>query len=185
MRERGCLELVAEKAGWNKPLSAGAAGTRRGRGVAVTPSHRSYSACVAEVTVHADNRWTLDRVVVAIDCGLVINPDNLRGQIEGATAFALSLGRYSAVTVRDGEAQERYFNEYRITRIHTMPKVEGYFVPSTQGPSGAGETIGSSVIPAIANALADATGVRLRKLPLRLPGEPLEADWHRPAHLSN
>jgi isoquinoline 1-oxidoreductase beta subunit len=183
-RERGCLELVAEKSGWNQALPAGAAGTRRGRGVAVTPSHRSYSACVAEVTVHADNSWTLDRVVVAIDCGLVINPDNLRGQIEGATAFAVSLGRYSAVTVKDGEAQERYFDEYRITRIHNMPKVEGYFVPSAQGPSGAGETIGSSVIPAIANALADATGVRLRKLPLRLPGEPAEADWDRPAKLN-
>jgi isoquinoline 1-oxidoreductase beta subunit len=183
-RERGCLELVAKKSGWFQPLPAGAEGTRRGRGVAVTPSHRSYSACVAEVTVHADKRWTIDRLVVAIDCGLVINPDNLRGQIEGAAAFAVSLGRYSAVSVRDGEAMERYFNECRITRIHTMPKVEGYFVPSVQGPSGAGESIGASVIPAIANALADATGLRLRTLPLRLPGEPPEADWERPARLN-
>jgi isoquinoline 1-oxidoreductase beta subunit len=184
LRERGCLELVAQKSDWFQPLPAGAEGTRRGRGVAVTPSQHCYSACVAEVTVDADKRWRIDRLVVAIDCGLVINPDNLRGQIEGAAAFAVSLGRYSAVHVMDGVALERYFNEYRITRIHTMPKVEGYFVSSLQPPSGAGETIGSSVIPAIANALADATGLRLRKLPLRLPGEPPEADWERPARLN-
>lgn len=184
-RERGCLELVREKSGWLQPLAAGTGGIRRGRGVAVTPSHRSYSACVAEVSVGRDNSWSIDRLVVAIDCGLVINPDNLRAQIEGASAFAVSLARYNAVTVKDGVAQETNFDQYRIVRMHTMPKlIEGHFVASQQGPSGAGETIGSSVIPAIANALFNATGIRVRTIPLRLPNEPEEGGWQRPARLN-
>ena len=182
-RERGCLELVRQASGWDAPLQP-LPGVWRGRGVAVTPSHRSFSSCVAEVTVHPDQSWTLDRVVVAIDCGLVINPENLRSQMEGSVAFAVSLGRYGAVRIEDGEAQEQSFADYRIVRMQDMPKVEAHFVVSTQGPSGAGETIGSSVIPAIANALAQATGVRVRKLPLQLPGEPVEPRWSAPAPLN-
>jgi len=77
-----------------------------------------------------------------------------------------------------------YYSDYRLARMHTMPAVESHFVQSAQGPSGAGETAGSSIIPAIANALALATGTRLRDLPLRLPGEPAEASWERPARLN-
>lgn len=178
-REGGCLRLAAEKSGWEHPLQSIEGNVLRGRGIAATPSHRSYSACVAEVSVFPDNTWRIDRLVVAIDCGQILNPDNLRSQIEGSAAFAISLARYSEVTIKDGVAQERFFNDYRIARIHNMPKVESYFVTSAQGPSGAGETVGSSIIPAIANALANATGLRIRKIPLRLPGEPLE-DWPRP-----
>lgn len=184
-RERGCLELARAQAGWDQPLAAGPAGARRGRGVAVTPSHRSYSACVAEVTVHADQSWQIDRLVVALDCGLVVNPKNLRSQIDGGCAFAISLARYNEVTVKDGVAQETNFDQYPMVRWHTMAKrIEACFVASNQPPSGAGETIGSSVVPAIANALFNATGVRLRKLPLRLPGERAEGGWERPARLN-
>lgn len=184
-RERGCLVLAAEKAGWSQPLAAGAPGTQRGRGVAVTTSHRSFSACVAEVTVHPDHSYTIDRVVVALDCGTIINPDNLHSQMEGSVGFAVALGRYNEITFVDGECQQVYFSDYHITRMHTMPQVESHFVLSQQGPSGAGETIGSSVIPAIANALFNATGIRLRDLPLRLPDEPAEEQWDVPARLNN
>lgn len=183
-REKACLELAAEKAKWSRPLAGGGPGTRRGRGVAVTTSHRSYSACVAEVTVYQDNSYSIDRVVVALDCGSIINPDNLRSQMEGSVGFAVALGRYNEITFVDGESQQVYFSDYHITRMHTMPEVESHFVFSAQGPSGAGETIGSSVIPAIANALFNATGIRVRDLPLRLPGEPAEEKWERPAPLN-
>ncbi|MFZ2753871.1 MAG: molybdopterin cofactor-binding domain-containing protein [Lysobacteraceae bacterium] len=183
-RERGCLMLAADRAQWREPLAPGTAGTRRGRGVAVTTSHRSFSACVAEVTVFDDNRWRIDRIVVAIDCGTVINPDNLRSQMEGSVGFSVSLARYAEITFVDGECQQQYYTDYRITRMDTMPRVEAHFVESGQGPSGAGETIGSSVIPAIANALAHATGARVRDLPLRLPGEPEDTGWDIPASLN-
>lgn len=183
-RERGCLSLVAERAQWRRPMAPVAPGERRGRGVAVTTSHRSFSACVVEVTVSHDHRWRIDRVVVAIDCGMVINPDNLRSQMEGSVGFSVALARYAEITFVDGECQQQYYTDYRITRMDTMPRVEAHFVESGQGPSGAGETIGSSVIPAIANAIANATGLRLRSLPLRLPGEPEDAGWETPARLN-
>jgi len=183
-REKGCLALVREKSNWDAPLPAGKPGTRRGRGVAVTTSHRSFSACVAEVTVYEDNSYSIDRCVVVMDCGMVINPDNLHSQMEGSVGFSVSLGRYNEITFVDGESQQVYYSDYNIVRMHTMPKVESHFVESTQGPSGAGETIGSSVIPAIANALANATGNRVRAIPMRLPGAPEEGGWEIPAKLN-
>jgi len=183
-REKGCLQMIKEKSGWDQPLAPGKPGTRRGRGVAVTTSHRSFSACVAEVTVNEDNSYSVDRCVNVIDCGTVINPDNLHSQMEGSVGFALSLGKYNEITFVDGESQQVYYSDYNITRMHTMPQVDSYFVESTQGPSGAGETAGSSIIPAIANALANATGVRVRDIPLRLPNEPKEGGWELPAKLN-
>jgi len=183
-REKGCLKLAAEKSNWSTPLSDGPAGTKRGRGIAVTTSHRSYSACVAEVTVFPDNSYKIDKCVVALDCGQIINPDNLHSQMEGSIGFATSLGCYNEITFEDGESQQVYYSEYGLVRMHTMPKVESYFVESEQGPSGAGETIGSSVIPAIANALFNATGTRVRDLPLRLPNQPAEEGWEMPAKLN-
>ncbi|CAN5676969.1 xanthine dehydrogenase family protein molybdopterin-binding subunit [soil metagenome] len=186
-RERGCLELVAAKAGWSKPMSptgvVAAAGSKRGRGIAVIPSHRSYGAAIVEVTVAADSSYTVDRVVIAIDCGMVINPDNLEAQMEGGIGFGLGLARYGSITFKDGEAEQFFYTDYHIARMHTMPKIEAYFVRSTEGPSGAGETIGSAIAPALANALFDACGIRLRSTPLRLPDEPVE-EWDQPSRLN-
>lgn len=183
-RERGCLELAAEKANWRQPLRSGPTGTRRGRGLAVVPSHRSYGAAVAEVTVAADNSWTIDRIVLAMDCGLVINPDNVVAQMEGSAGFGLSMARYSAITFKDGEIEQKFYSDHHITRMHTMPPVECHIVQSNEGPSGASETSAAPIAAALANALADATGVRLRQLPLRLPGEPAEEHWDVPAKLN-
>jgi len=183
-RERACLELVAGKAGWSQPLAAGVPGTQRGRGIAVVPAHRSYGAAVVEVTVCADQSYTVDRVVCALDCGLVINPDNVVSQMEGGVGFALSMARFSEITFEDGEVQQKFYSDHHITRMHTMPRVECHWVASGEGPSGAGETTAASIAPALANALANATGVRLRKVPLRLPGAPAEEHWDVPAQLN-
>lgn len=183
-RERGCLKLAVEKANWYGPLSAAADGARRGRGVAIAPAHRSYGAMVIEVTVAADGKsYTVDRVVSALDCGIVINPDNVISQMEGSVGFGLSMARYGQITLTDGVVDQNFFSDYHVTRMHTMPKVESFIVASRQGPSGASETIASIVAPALANALAMATGQPQRSVPLRLPGEVLEA-WAVPADLN-
>ncbi|NVO04877.1 MAG: xanthine dehydrogenase family protein molybdopterin-binding subunit [Rhodoferax sp.] len=183
-RERGCLEWAAEKSGWFAPLAPGAAGEKRGRGVAVAPAHRSYGAMVIEVTVAADAKsYRIDRVVAVMDCGLVINPDNVVSQMEGSVGFGLAMARFGEITFADGVVQQNFFSDYHITRMHTMPPVESYLVPSEQGPSGASETIACVVAPALANALAQATGKPFHQVPLRLPDEPAEV-WDVPAGLN-
>lgn len=184
-RERGCLELVVDKAGWAQPLAGGPAGSRRGRGLAAGPAHRSYGAVVIEVTVTADHNFSIDRVVCAQDSGLVINPDNLRSQIEGAVGFGLAMARYMKISFKDGEIEQKFYSDHHITRMHTMPKViDVHLVDSPEGPSGAGETISALIAPALANALADATGIRVRSVPIRLPDEPPEEHWDVPAVLN-
>jgi isoquinoline 1-oxidoreductase beta subunit len=183
-RERGCLTLAAEKSHWFLPLGPGADGELRGRGVAVAPGHRSYGAMVIEVTVAADGKsYRIDRVVAVMDCGLVINPDNVVSQMEGSVGFGLSMARFGAITIEDGVVQQNFFSDYHVTRMHTMPPVESYLVPSAQGPSGASETMACVVAPALANALAHATGKAFRQVPLRLPDEPKEV-WDVPASVN-
>lgn len=183
-RERGCLDLVADKAGWFEPMAADPCGGRRGRGVAVTVGHRSYGAVVVEVTVAPDGTsYSVDRVVSALDCGLVINPDNVVSQIEGSVAFGLSLARFGQITFTDGEVDQHYYSDYHITRMHTMPVVESHIVPSGQGPSGASETMACVIAPALANALAMASGQRCCAVPLVLQNEVIEP-WQVPAGLN-
>jgi len=183
-RERICLDLVAEKSDWFEPMRPDAQGRTRGRGVAVTPSHRSYAALVVEITLTADGKgYSIDRVVSALDCGMVINPDNVISQIEGSVGFGLSMSRYGQITFTDGEVDQKFFSDYHVTRMHTMPAVESYIVPSTQGPSGASETVASAVAPALANALFMATGQPHTAIPLTLPGEVI-APWAVPAGLN-
>jgi len=167
-RALAALNLAADKAGWARALAPGKAGERRGRGVAVTPSHRSFAASVVEVTITAKNEIVVDRVVTALDCGTAINPDNILSQIEGATAWALSSCLYNEITFVKGRVKERNFDTYPVVRMHQMPRVEGYIVPSEAIPNGAGETPMASVAPALANAIYSATGKRLTTLPLKL-----------------
>ena len=183
-RERGCLDLVAAKANWFTPMAPDALGRTRGRGVAVSPSHRSYAAVVVEITLTADGKgYSIDRVVAVLDCGMVINPNNVISQMEGSVGFSLSMCRFGQITFTDGEVDQKYFSDYHVTRMHTMPIVESYIVPSTQGPSGASETVASAVAPALANALFMATGHPQTTIPLTLPGEVLEP-WAVPAGLN-
>ena len=183
-RERGCIDRVADEAGWFAPMAADAGGGRRGRGVAVTFGHRSYGAVIVEVTVATDGgSYSVDRVVSVLDCGLVINPDNVMSQIEGSVAFGLSLARFGQITFTDGEVDQQFFSDYHVTRMHTMPVVVSHIVQSAQPPSGASETIACVIAPALANALAMASGKRCHVVPLVLPDEVIER-WSVPAGLN-
>ncbi|MBK7743375.1 MAG: xanthine dehydrogenase family protein molybdopterin-binding subunit [Betaproteobacteria bacterium] len=167
-RHLGVLELAAREAGWGKPLAAGKAGEKRGRGVAVHESFNSYVAEVVEVTVKADKTFSVDRVVCAVDCGIAVNPDNVRAQMEGGIGYGLSAALYGAITLDNGAVQQSNFHDYPVLRIDAMPKVEVHIVPSTAKPTGVGEPATPVIAPALANALAAATGQRLRNLPLKL-----------------
>lgn len=162
-RWRGVLQLAADKAGWGRALPAG-----RGRGVAVHKSFDSYVAQVAEVSVDG-TAFTVDRVVIAVDCGIAVNPDVIRAQMEGGMGFGLGTALASAITLEDGVVEQRNFDGFEVLRLHQMPRrVEVHIVPSTEAPTGVGEPGVPPIAPAVANALAAATGKRLRELPLRL-----------------
>jgi isoquinoline 1-oxidoreductase beta subunit len=166
-RHAGVLKLAAEKAGWGTTLKSGKAGERRGRGIAVHESFNSYVAQVAEVTVKADGSIKVDRVVCAVDCGVAINPDNIRSQVEGAVGFALSAALHGEITLREGRVEQGNFDGYPTLRIGEMPTVEVHIVASTKPPTGIGEPGVPSVAPAVANAIAAATGKRCYRLPFR------------------
>ncbi|MBB5208112.1 xanthine dehydrogenase family protein molybdopterin-binding subunit [Chiayiivirga flava] len=165
-RERGVLDLVAQKAGWDKPLAKGKDGERRGRGIAVHKSFGSYVAQVAEVTVHKDGSVKVDRVVCAVDCGIAINPDVIRAQMEGGIGYGLSAALHGAITFKDGLVQQSNFHDYKQLRIHEMPKIDVFIVPSEEKPTGVGEPGTAVIAPAFVNAIANATGTRVRQLPL-------------------
>ena len=166
-RHAGVLKLAADKAGWDKPLTAGKAGERRGRGVAVHESFHSFVAQVAEVTVSADGSVKVDRIVAAVDCGMAINPDNVRAQVEGSVGFALSAALHGEITLKDGVVEQGNFGEYAPIRINEMPKVEVHIVASAEKPTGIGEPGVPPVAPAVANAIAAATGKWLTRMPFR------------------
>ncbi|WP_153131131.1 xanthine dehydrogenase family protein molybdopterin-binding subunit [Dechloromonas hortensis] len=166
-RHAGVLKLAAEKAGWGSPLKAGKAGERRGRGIAVHESFRSVVAQVAEVTVGRDGSLKVDRVICAVDCGTAINPDNIRSQVEGGIGFALSAVLHGEITLKDGKVEQGNFDGYAPLRINEMPAVEVHIVPSAEAPTGIGEPGVPPLAPAVANAIAAATGKYLHRLPLR------------------
>ena len=164
-RHLGVLELAAAKAGWDKALAPGKAGEKRGRGVAVHESFHTFVAQVAEVTVPAEGGFRVDRVVCAVDCGIAINPDIIRAQMEGGIVFGLTAARYGAITFRAGEVEQSNFHDYPLLRVDEMPKVEVHIVDSAADPTGVGEPGTPVIAPAVANALFAATGQRLRRLP--------------------
>jgi len=167
-RHLAALNLAAEKAGWSQPLAAGKADEKRGRGIAVHESFGTVVAQVAEVTVDKDNKFKVDRVVCAVDCGLAVNPDNVRSQMEGGIGFGLTAALYGKITLKDGAVEQSNFHDYPLVRINEMPAVEVHIVPSTAKPTGVGEPGVPPIAPAVANALAQATGKRFRSLPLSL-----------------
>src|SRR3989344_1373753 len=170
-RHAAVLKLAAEKAGWGTPLKkgpkGGEKGVRRGRGVAVHESFGSYVAEGAEVSIQADGSLRVDRVVCAVDCGTVINPDVVRAQVEGGVGFALTAALYGAITLKDGVVEQSNFHDQPLLRINEMPRVEVHIVPSSEKPTGIGEPGVPPLAPAVANAIAQATGKRVRNLPIR------------------
>jgi isoquinoline 1-oxidoreductase beta subunit len=164
-RHAGVLKLATDKAGWGKPLAPAKTG-KRGRGVAVHESFNTFVAQVAEVTVAPDGSFKLDRVVCAVDCGIAVNPDVIRAQMEGGIGFGLAAALSGAITLKDGVVEQSNFNDYPVLRIDQMPKVDVYIVPSAEKPTGVGEPGVPPIAPALANALFAATGKRIRTLPI-------------------
>lgn len=161
-RERRVLELAADRAGWYR-----ARGPGRGLGVALHEFFGTVAAEVAEVEI-TGAAFRVTRIVCAVDCGLVVNPRLAAAQIEGGAIFGLSAALGEEVTIRNGQAVESNFGDYRVLRMAECPPVEVHFVPSESPPSGVGEPGTPPVAPAVANALVAAGGPRLRELPLAL-----------------
>jgi isoquinoline 1-oxidoreductase beta subunit len=162
-RHKAVLELAATKAGWGQPLPEG-----RFRGVAVQESFGSYVAEVAEVSVAADGNVRVHRVVCAVDCGLVVNPDTVEAQMEGAIVYGLTAALKGAITIDNGRVQQSNFHDYQMLRMNEMPMLEVHMLPSMETPGGVGEPGVPPIAPAVANAVFAATGKRVRKLPIRV-----------------
>lgn len=160
-RHLGVLDAVAKKAGWGKPLPEGV-----GRGIALHESFGSYIAQVAEVSLDEKGRVRVQRVVCAIDCGRIVNPDTIAAQMESGIIFGLSAALYGAITLKQGRVEQGNFDSYPLVRMEGAPVVEVQIVPSTEAPGGVGEPGVPPIAPAVANALFAATGARVRSLPL-------------------
>ncbi len=167
-RHLAVMKLAAEKANWSSTLPAAQNGAKRGRGIAVAESFNSFVAQVVEVTVNADKTFKVDRVICAVDCGVAVTPDVVRAQMEGGIGFALAAALYGKITLKDGIVEQSNFTDYPVLRFNEMPRVEVHIIPSAAPPTGVGEPGVPPLAPALANAIAAATGQRLRTLPLRL-----------------
>jgi len=159
-RHLAALNLAAEKANWDKPLAKGVF-----RGIAVHESFGSYVAQIAEVSVN-EGEVKVHRVVSAIDCGLAVNPDSLKAQMESSVSFGLGAALQSEITFKDGMVEQSNFHDYQVMRMGNMPKVEVYIVQSTEKMGGVGEPGLPPVAPAVTNAIFAATGKRIRTLPI-------------------
>ncbi|RME32701.1 MAG: xanthine dehydrogenase family protein molybdopterin-binding subunit [Gammaproteobacteria bacterium] len=164
-RRARVLRLAAEKIGWDRPPAPGLS-----RGVAVHRSFGSYVAEIAEVRMREDGTVRVERVVCAVDCGIPVNPDNIRAQVEGALGFGLGAVLRNEITLTGGRVDQANFDRYPLLRIGDMPQVEVHIVPSTEPPTGIGEPGTPPIGPAVANAIARATGRRVRTLPMSRHG---------------
>ena len=161
-RALAVIELAAEKAGWGEPLPQG-----WGRGMAYHATFGvTHVAMVAEVEVGA-GQVRVHRVVVAVDCGQVINPDNVAAQMEGGVAFGLTAALKAEITLENGRVQQSNFHDCPVLRMSEMPRVEVYTIEGSAQPSGIGEMGVPPVAPAIANAVFAASGKRVRHIPIR------------------
>jgi len=155
------LELAATKAGWGTPLPAG-----RARGIALAEWEPTTCAEVAEVSVAPDGTVRVHRVVCAVDCGPVVNPDTIEAQMQGGVVFGLTAALYGEITIEKGRVQQSNFPDYPMLHMAEMPVVEVYLVPSTDAQGGIGEPSVPPTAPAVCNAIFAATGKRIRRLPI-------------------
>ena len=161
-RHRRVLEIAASKADWGAPLPPG-----RGRGIAVAEAFGSYVAEVAEVSVEK-GRVRVHRVVCAVDCGQVVNPDTVEAQMEGGIVFGITAALYGSITLENGRVLQSNFHDYPLLRMDEMPKVEVHIVPNGDAHGGVGEPGVPPAAPAVCNAVFSLTGKRIRKLPIVL-----------------
>jgi len=160
-RHAGVLRLAAEKAGWGEKLPEG-----RFRGVALHESFHTFVAEIVEITYRGGSDFDVDRVVCAVDCGIAINPDQIRAQMEGGIGFGLGAILQEELTLTDGVVDQANYDTYTPLRIDQMPRVEVYIMPSDEPPTGVGEPGVPPIGPAVANALSAATGKSIRRLPI-------------------
>jgi isoquinoline 1-oxidoreductase beta subunit len=161
-RARAVLDLAAEKSGWGQKLPEGT-----GRGVSLQFAFASYMAHVAEVEVAKNGSVRVKRVVCAVDCGSVVNPDTVRAQLQSAVIFGISAALYGQITLKDGRVEQTNFDTYQVLRIDEAPTaIDVHLVQNTEAPGGIGEPGTSAIVPAVANAIFAATGKRLRKMPI-------------------
>jgi isoquinoline 1-oxidoreductase beta subunit len=162
-RALAVLDLAAKAGDWGKPLPPG-----YGRGVSLLYSAwDSYLAEVAEVEVSKSGEVRVHRVVCAVDCGTVVNPDTVKAQIEGGIVFGISGALWGEITLKNGRVEQSNFNNYRLLRINETPAIEVHLVRNGEKPGGIGEPGTAVTAPALANAVFAATGKRIRKLPLK------------------
>ncbi len=161
-RVLGVLNLVAEKAGWGTSLPDSV-----GRGVSVQFAMGTYLSQVAEVEVSKEGEVKVRRVVCAVDCGQIVNPDTIVAQIEGGIIFGISAALWGEITLRGGRVEQHNFNDYRVLRINETPLIEVHLVKNTEAPGGIGEPGTIGIAPAMANAIFAVTGKRVRKLPIK------------------
>jgi isoquinoline 1-oxidoreductase subunit beta len=161
-RMRAVLDLAAERAGWGTKLPHG-----HGRGVSIQYAFGSYLAEVAEVSIDAAGAPRVERVVCAMDCGQVVNPDGVRAQLEGGVTFGLSAALGNEITIANGRVEQSNFHDFSALRINEAPRVETHLVPSRESPGGVGETGTACSAAALCNAIYAATGKRVRTLPVR------------------
>lgn len=164
-RERKILEATAKAAGWGKPLPEGVH-----RGIAVTEAYGSYTSAVCELSVNDKQQVSIKRLVLGVDSGHVVNPDNVLAQMQGSSVFMLTAMFWGEITIKDGRVEQSNFDNHRMMRLAEMPKVELVLAPTGGFWGGIGEPGQASIAPAVCNALFAATGKRIRALPLKNEG---------------
>jgi isoquinoline 1-oxidoreductase beta subunit len=160
-RAKAVLALAAQKAGWGEKLP-----DRVGRGVSLQFAFATYMAHVAEVEVAKDGNVRVRRVVCAVDCGTVVNPDTVEAQIQSAIMFGITAALYGEITLKNGRVEQTNFDSYQILRLEQAPAVEVHIVQTSDPPGGMGEAGTSAIVPAIGNAIFAASGKRLRRMPV-------------------
>ncbi len=161
-RFRNVLQLAAEKA---KYKTGGKLPNGHAHGIALMEGYGTYVAQIAEVSV-VNNAIKVHRMVVAVDCGMMVNPDIVKAQIESSVAYGLSAALLSKITFKDGRVEQSNFHDYPVLRMNEMPKIEIHLVASTEKPAGIGEPITATTGPSVANAVFVATGKRIRTMPM-------------------
>ncbi|SAK50852.1 aldehyde oxidase [Caballeronia temeraria] len=161
-RARNVLDVATQAAAWGQQSVP----QGQGRGVSVMHAFGSFFAIVADVTVDKGGEVKVNRIVCAVDCGMVVNPNTVEAQVQGGIIFGITAALYSEITIKDGRVEQSNFTDYRMLRIHETPPVEVHIVKSTEAPGGIGEPGTAALAPAITNAIYAATGKRLRRLPV-------------------
>ena len=165
-RHKKVLELVAKQSGWGTDTMEG-----QGRGLGINEwfpinETKTILGVVAKVSISEKGKLKIDRVDCVVDCGIAVNPDSVKAQIEGGVIMGLSAALYEKITIKDGQVSQSNFDDYRITRMRDTPEINISIVKSLERPTGTGEPGSSPIVPAITNAIFAATGKRIRKLPI-------------------